>query len=101
MLKITDARRVTLYVSAKQGHTDKSILLFWRGSFFEAWFDDAKILADVLDITLTELGEFNGHCVYGAAIPQTSLNLYLGKLLKRGHTVVFIGCEQPDPEPGK
>jgi DNA mismatch repair protein MutS len=35
----------------------EAVLLFRLGDFYEAFYDDAKILSDVLDITLTKRQE--------------------------------------------
>ena len=68
-------------------------LLFYRmGDFYELFFDDARCVAALLDITLTARGESGGQRVPMAGIPHHAAETYLARLLKAGKSVAI--CEQ-------
>ncbi|MEM1152230.1 MAG: hypothetical protein AAGI03_17085, partial [Pseudomonadota bacterium] len=46
---------IAQYLSIKSRHTD-ALLFFRMGDFYELFFEDAKIAAEILDITLTARG---------------------------------------------
>ena len=72
-----------------------SLLLFRLGDFYELFFDDAKIGADILNITLTKRGS-TPMC----GIPFHAADNYIGKLLQAGCKVAM--CEQTEEAvPGK
>jgi DNA mismatch repair protein MutS len=65
-------------------------LLFYRmGDFFEMFFDDAKVAAQVLDIALTSRGEHNGEPVPMCGVPVHSAEGYLARLIKAGCRVAI------------
>ncbi|ROS01018.1 DNA mismatch repair protein MutS [Sinobacterium caligoides] len=68
-------------------------LLFYRmGDFYELFHDDAKLAAELLDITLTARGKANGEPIPMCGIPYHSADNYLAKLVKAGVSVAI--CEQ-------
>ncbi len=79
------------YLQVKEDHPD--CLLFYRmGDFYELFFDDAVIAADVLDIALTKRGKAQGQDIPMCGVPYHSYEPYLAKLIKAGHKVAV--CEQ-------
>ena len=83
------------YKAIKAQNKDK-ILLFRVGDFYEMFFDDAKIGARELEITLTSRDKN----VPLAGFPYHALNSYLGRLIERGYKVAI--CEQvEDPKTAK
>lgn len=65
-------------------------LLFYRmGDFFELFFDDAKIAADILDIALTSRGEHDGLPVAMCGVPVHAAEGYLARLIKAGQRVAI------------
>jgi DNA mismatch repair protein MutS len=77
-----------------KGQYPESLLFFRLGDFYELFEDDAVIAARILDITLTgrpEASYPNGR-VPMAGVPVRSVELYLAKLLAKGHSVAV--CEQ-------
>lgn len=76
-------------------------LLFYRmGDFYELFFEDAKLVSELLDITLTSRGQSAGEPIPMAGVPYHSAEPYIASLLKLGKTIAI--CEQiGDPEPGK
>ena len=72
-----------------------ALLLFRLGDFYELFFDDAKVGADILNITLTKRGS-TPMC----GIPFHAADNYIGKLLQAGCKVAM--CEQTEEAvPGK
>ncbi len=65
-------------------------LLFYRmGDFFEMFFDDARIAAQVLDIALTSRGEHGGEPVPMCGVPVHAAEGYLARLIKAGCRVAI------------
>ncbi len=65
-------------------------LLFYRmGDFFELFFDDAKIAAQVLDIALTARGEHLGSPIPMCGVPFHAAEAYLARLIRAGHRVAI------------
>ncbi|WP_337828994.1 DNA mismatch repair protein MutS [Pseudonocardia sp. TMWB2A] len=65
-------------------------LLFYRmGDFFELFYDDAKVAAQVLDIALTARGESGGNPVPMCGVPAHAAEGYLARLIKAGHRVAI------------
>lgn len=87
------------YLQIKSEHTDA--LLFYRmGDFYELFFDDAKVAADLLDITLTARGQSNGQPIPMCGVPYHAADGYLARLVKQGRAVAI--CEQVgDPATSK
>ncbi len=92
----TPIRRQYLEIKAK--HRD-AILLFRLGDFYEAFDDDARLLARELDIALTSKPMGKGLRVPLAGIPHFSLERHLATLISRGHRVAI--CEQTSTVPIK
>jgi len=70
----------------------KTLLFYRMGDFYELFFDDARRVAQLLDITLTSRGESGGQRVPMAGIPYHAAEGYLARLLKAGESVAI--CEQ-------
>lgn len=66
---------------------DDTILFFRLGDFYEMFFDDAKVAAEILDITLTKR-----HNTPMCGIPYHSSASYLERLVRAGKKVAI--CEQ-------
>ena len=85
------------YLELKAAHPD-AILLYRLGDFYEAFDEDAKIVARDARITLTSRSFGRNGRVPMAGIPHHALNHYLGWLLAAGHTIAI--AEQMS-EPGR
>ncbi len=84
---------MTQYREVKKQYPD-TLVFFRVGDFYELFEDDAIAAARLLDITLTgrpESGYANGR-IPMAGVPARSVELYLAKLLAKGHSVAI--CEQ-------
>ena len=87
------------YWQFKDLHPDK-ILLFRMGDFYETFFEDAKLTAKILGITLTARNKSKEDPVPLAGFPYHALDNYLNKLVAAGKKVVI--CEQvEDPKDAK
>jgi DNA mismatch repair protein MutS len=75
-----------------------TILLFRLGDFYEAFDEDASLVARELEIALTSRIMAKGYRIPMAGIPHHALEHYLGRLVGQGHKVAI--CEQLTP-PGK
>ena len=88
-----DERIKKVFEQMKAKHDD-ALLLINMGDFYEAYGDDAAIVADVLGITLTDR---DGDKV--AAFPRSALDKYLPKIVRAGKRVAM--CDLPAPETEK
>src|SRR3990167_760371 len=76
------------------------ILLFQVGDFYELFFEDAKIAAAFLGITLTKRGAHKGEPIPLCGVPRHVVDHYLIKLVKGGFNVAI--CDQLEaPVAGK
>ena len=87
------------YLRIKSQHPDT--LVFYRmGDFYELFFDDAKKVSGLLDLTLTSRGKTAGQPIPMAGLPYHAAEGYVARLIKQGESVVF--CEQVgDPATSK
>lgn len=78
-----------------------NMLLFYRmGDFYELFFDDARKVSRLLDITLTARGKSNDQPIPMAGVPHHAAENYLAKLVRAGESVAI--CEQiGDPATSK
>lgn len=92
----TPIRRQYLEIKAKH---QNAILLFRIGDFYEAFDDDARLIASELDIVLTSKAMGNSERVPLAGVPHFVLEKHLATLIARGHRVAI--CEQTSDSPVK
>ena len=80
------------YLELKDRYPD-TILFFRLGDFYETFDDDAKVAADVLQITLTSkpMGK-NLRVPHWQVCRYHSIDGHVAKLVKSGHRVAI--CEQ-------
>lgn len=86
------------YLDIKRRHPD-AILLFRIGDFYEAFDDDARLIARELGIVLTSKPMGRNVRVPLAGVPHHSLERHLATLISRGHRVAI--CEQLTAAPVK
>jgi len=67
-------------------------VLFRLGDFYETFDEDARVVANELEIVLTSREMGKGNKVPMAGIPYHALNNYLARLINSGHKVAI--CEQ-------
>lgn len=86
------------YYKIKKRHPD-CIILFQLGDFYEAFYKDAKIVSDTLNIILTARNK-RGKRVPMAGVPIHAIDNYLPKLINAGHKVAIVG-QTEEPTKGK
>ncbi|MBN1352326.1 DNA mismatch repair protein MutS [candidate division KSB1 bacterium] len=87
------------YLGIKAKYKD-AILFFRMGDFYEMFYEDAKIGAETLGITLTSRSHGKAADVPLAGFPHHALDHYLTKMIKAGFRVAI--CEQvEDPKKAK
>lgn len=79
------------YLAIKEQYPT-SLVFYRMGDFYELFFDDAKVAAQVLDITLTSRGQSAGEPIPMAGVPYHAAENYQARLLNAGLAVVV--CEQ-------
>ncbi len=79
------------YLSIKAEYPEM-LLLYRMGDFYELFFDDAKIAAELLDLTLTHRGQSAGKPIPMAGVPHHAVENYLARLIKKGQSIAV--CEQ-------
>ncbi len=82
------------WFTLKAAHPD-ALLFFRMGDFYELFFDDALAAAATLDIALTARGEHAGAPIPMCGVPVQAAELYLSRLIRRGHRVAVV--EQMEP----
>jgi len=87
--KTTETPMMRQFWAAKKKHPD-ALLFFRMGDFYELFGDDAKVASKKLGLTLTSRSKEKDLPMAG--VPVRSLEGYLVRLVKMGHTVAI--CEQ-------
>src|SRR3990167_3811756 len=79
------------YLAIKAQYSD--MLLFYRmGDFYELFYDDAKEVSKLLNITLTQRGHANNKAIPMAGVPYHAVETYLARLIKFGCSIAI--CDQ-------
>jgi len=82
------------YFAAKSQHPD-ALLFFRMGDFYELFYEDAKLAARELEITLTARDRERQVPMCG--VPYHAVDGYIGRLLHKGYRIAI--CEQmEDPK---
>ncbi|MBX3462066.1 MAG: DNA mismatch repair protein MutS [Planctomycetes bacterium] len=99
MTDLTDlSPAMAQYMAQKQRHPE-ALLFFRMGDFYELFFDDAKLAAKALGITLTSRSKGES-AIPMAGVPVRAADGYLRRLVQMGHRVAI--CEQlQDPKDAK
>ncbi|GAB4159609.1 MAG: DNA mismatch repair protein MutS [Candidatus Promineifilaceae bacterium] len=87
--KITPSRQQ--YLDAKKQHPD-AIVFFRLGDFYETFDDDAKTVAQELDLVLTSRPVGKNQRVPMAGVPHHAAEGYIARLIAKGYKVAV--CEQ-------
>lgn len=89
MQSATPMMRQYLEIKAKYPTT---LVLYRLGDFYELFYEDAKKIAKLLDLTLTRRGTNNGVPIPMAGVPFHAVDNYIARLIKMGESCVI--CEQ-------
>src|SRR5437762_12924740 len=79
------------YGAIKRAHPE-ALLFFRLGDFYELFFDDARVAARELGITLTARNKEKGAPIPMCGVPYHAAEGYIARLIKRGFRVAV--CEQ-------
>lgn len=79
------------YLNIKEKNPN-TILFFRLGDFYEMFFEDAELVARLLNITLTSKKCGNNNKAPMCGVPFHSAEMYISKLVKMGYKVAV--CEQ-------
>ena len=72
---------------------DPQTLVFYQvGDFYECYFDDAKTVADELDLVLTGRNA-GGERISMCGFPKHSLDEYMGRLFEKGYRIAVSSSE--------
>ncbi len=74
---------------ALKAEAGDSLLFYRMGDFFEMFFDDARLAAQVLDIALTSRGEHDGAPIPMCGVPVHAAEGYLARLIRAGVRVAI------------
>lgn len=84
------------YYKVKQQYPD-TLVLFRMGDFYELFFEDARLISKLLNITLTHRGKLGDHPIPMAGIPHHAAANYIDRLTSHGLKAAI--CEQvQDPK---
>jgi DNA mismatch repair protein MutS len=87
------------YSEVKAQNPD-AVVLYRMGDFYEVFFDDARRVAPILEVTLTARHRGRESEVPMCGVPHHALDTYLGKLIRAGLKVAI--CDQvEDPAEAK
>ena len=86
------------YVTLKEENKDR-LLLYRLGDFFECFFEDAVLISNLLEITLTskDAGKEIGK-IPMAGVPYHAMERYCSDLIKKNYSVVI--CDQLEKSSG-
>jgi len=85
------------YQAIKREHADV-ILLFRLGDFYEMFGDDAKLAAEILNLTLTSREIGKGRRIPMCGVPHHAVERYVARLIAAGHKAAV--CDQME-DPSK
>jgi DNA mismatch repair protein MutS len=77
----------------------EAILFFQMGDFYELFFEDARLVAPLLDLTLTSRQKLGDEPVPMCGVPLSAGDAYIERLAKKGHKIAV--CDQVGPLPVK
>ena len=78
------------YVDMKSENPD-ALLMFRLGDFYEAFFEDAKIISESLGLVLTQRGtDADGENIPMCGIPWHAADNYFGRLVRAGFRVALV-----------
>ncbi len=96
MAKSTLSPGIQQYLKIKSDYPD-TLLFYQIGDFYELFFEDAKKVSKLLDITLTKRGATIGDPIPMAGVPVHAADNYIAKLVRHGESIAI--CNQTgDPK---
>ncbi len=95
----TDTPMFRQYVTLKEEEPD-ALLFFRMGDFYELFFDDAKVAAELLELTLTSRNKGAEDPIPMAGVPHHAARGYIQALVAKGHKVA-VADQVEDPRKAK
>lgn len=83
------------YLQVKSQYPDH-LILYQVGDFYEVFFEDARVVSEVLQIRLTSRDKDQTDPVPMCGVPIHALDNYLPKVLTAGHSCVIISQADDD-----
>lgn len=80
------------YLDMKSENPD-ALLMFRLGDFYEAFFDDARVISETLGLVLTQRGTAtmpDGENIPMCGIPWHAADNYFGRLVRAGYKVALV-----------
>ena len=87
------------YLTMKQ-QVSNTLLLFRLGDFYEAFFEDAKVVSSELDLVLTERAAGNNQKAPMCGVPHHAVGSYVQRLIAKGYRVAMAE-QMEDPSEAK
>lgn len=78
-----------LYLDYKKTYPD-CLIFFQVGDFYEVFFEDARIAAQALNLTLTSRDKSSDQPIPMCGVPIAVIESYLGRLVNAGYSVAII-----------
>jgi DNA mismatch repair protein MutS len=105
-MKITDYKKEELSNAMQQYYDFKidnldTIVFFQLGDFYELFFEDAVIVSQLLELTLTGKSAGISEKVPMAGVPLSSLNEYIKRLMQHNMKVAIVDQDDGVVEKGK
>lgn len=94
MAGAADTPMMRQYLEIKAQVPD-AVLMYRMGDFYELFFDDARVAAEVLQLTLTSRNKNDPDPIPMAGIPYHALDGYLKQLVGAGHKVAVAEQKLP------
>lgn len=88
------------YLNMKQEVGADTLLFFRLGDFYELFFDDAKIVANELELILTARAAGNNQKAPMCGVPHHAAHSYIQRLISKGYKVA-IAQQMEDPSTAK
>jgi DNA mismatch repair protein MutS len=87
------------FLEVKEEHPD-TVVLYRCGDFYETFYDDARLVARELDITLTSRDKSSDNPVPMAGVPYHAAENYIRRLREKGYKIAIVE-QMEDPKQAK
>ena len=77
------------FLEVKEAHPE-GIVFFRMGDFYEMFFEDAVLAAQLLDLTLTSRDKGKEDAIPMAGVPHHAARGYIARLTEAGQKVVLV-----------
>lgn len=77
------------YLEYKRSYSD-TVIFIQVGDFYEVFFDDAKLVARALNLTLTTRDKNSPQPVPMCGVPIHAIDVYLERLVGQGHSAALV-----------